>query len=352
MNTEKNIYLEKLDELGSLMSDYDQTPFANFAKVFCLATMNMRYEKVAFDLNLEEHPYISTKKIIEDTIDSFANLMDLNFIEDKNNSISSFKSNDLVKKHQSLWQEIWSRHDDKEFRNFIDLKAMRIEVNDLTKYVAEQDCVEFGCGNGSFSFALLEKGASSVKGIDFGKKSVEYAKNYSTKMNLDSKAEFFLREVFDSGFNDEQFGFAVSNGVFHHLIEDKIPEALIEVARVLKKGGWFWYYVDGEGAISMDLWDKSVEILKDLDINEIERCLIPLNIKREKMVHIMDSLNATYLHTTWEKVTELLASCGFHNFKRLTGATSTDFDEDVVNKDPYGKEKFGGGDLRIACQKL
>ena len=80
--------------------------------------------------------------------------------------------------------------------------------------------------------------------------------------------------------------------------------------------------------------------------------LIPLNIKREKMVHIMDSLNATYLHTTWEKVTELLSSCGFHNFKRLTGATSTDFDEDVVSKDPYGKEKFGGGDLRIACQKL
>ena len=56
MNTEKNIYLEKLEELGSLMSDYDQTPFTNFfAKVFCLATMNMRYEKVAFDLNLEEH---------------------------------------------------------------------------------------------------------------------------------------------------------------------------------------------------------------------------------------------------------------------------------------------------------
>ena len=41
MNTEKNIYLEKLEELGSFMSDYDQTPFTNFAKVFCLATMNM-----------------------------------------------------------------------------------------------------------------------------------------------------------------------------------------------------------------------------------------------------------------------------------------------------------------------
>ena len=87
-------------------------------------------------------------------------------------------------------------------------------------------------------FCLLEKGARSVKGIDFGRKSVEYAKNYSTKMkNLDSKAEFFLREVFDSGFNDEQFGFAVSNGVFHHLIEEKIPKALIELQDFKKRGG-------------------------------------------------------------------------------------------------------------------
>ena len=44
--------------------------------------------------------------------------------------------------------------------------------------------------------------------------------------------------------------------------------------------------------------------------------------------------------TTWEKVTELLSSCGFHNFKRLTGATSTDFDEDVMKKDPMVKKNL------------
>jgi len=251
-----------------------------------------------------------------------------------------------------LWQEIWTRHDEKKFQDFIELKAMRLEANKLVQYVKDQDCVDFGCGNGAFVFALLEKGAKTVKGIDFGAKSIEYAKNYANHLGLESKAEFHIREVFESGFKDEQFGFAVSNGVFHHLLENKIPIALKEVARVLKPGGWFWYYVDGEGAISMDLWDRTVKILRDLDINEIETHLLPLNIRRQKMIHIMDGSNATYLHTNWKAVTELLSSFGFSNFKRLTGATETDFDLDVVNSVPHGVEKFGCGDLRIACQKL
>ena len=66
----------------------------------------------------------------------------------------------------------------------------------------------------------------------------------------------------------------------------------------------------------------------------------------------MDGSNATYLHTNWEAVTELLSKCGFANFRRLTGATDTDFDLDVVESDTWGVEKFGSGDLRIACQKI
>ena len=43
-----------------------------------------------------------------------SDVSDNDFIESDNKSISSFKDNDLVKKHQALWQEIWSRHDEKE----------------------------------------------------------------------------------------------------------------------------------------------------------------------------------------------------------------------------------------------
>ncbi len=64
----------------------------------------------------------------------------------------------------------------------------------------------------------------------------------------------------------------------------------------------------------------------------------------------MDGLNATYRHTSWDKITGLLAKAGFGNFRRLSGSFSTDFDLDVISADPYGKEKFGEGDLRILAQ--
>jgi len=349
---EKICYMNKLNELEIIMDNNNSSPFNNFVKVLCLTTMNMRYENVAFNSNLEEHPYVITEKIIDETIIMYSNIMEISFIESDNKTIEQFKSRDLVSKHQSLWQEIWSRHNEKEFREFIDLKAMRLKVNDLCKFVEGENCIEFGCGNGSFSFALLERGAKTVTGIDFGEKSVEFANNYVEANKLESKAKFIVKDVTDTGFRDEQFGFAVSNGVFHHLPENNIPIALKEVARVLKPGGWFWYYVDGEGAISMDLWDRTVKILRDIDIKEIETHLFPFNSNRQKMVHIMDSSNATYLHTNWEAVTELLSKCGFANFRRLTGATDTDFDLDVVESDTWGVEKFGSGDLRIACQKI
>lgn len=349
---EKIGYKDKLDELEIIMGNNNPSPFNNFVKVLCLTTMNMRYENVAFNSNLEENPYVLTEKIINETIIMYLNIIEISFIESDNNLIDKTKSKDLVIKHRALWQEIWSRHNEEEFRKFIDLKKMRLKVNDLCKYVEGENCVDFGCGNGSFSFALLEKGAKTVTGVDFGEKSVEFAKKYIKTNKLESIAKFIVKDVSDTGFRDEQFGFAVSNGVFHHLPEKKIPIALTEVARVLKSGGWFWYYVDGEGAISMDLWDRTVKILKDLDINEIETHLFPLNINRQKMVHIMDGSNATYLHTNWDAVTELLSKCGFTNFRRLTGATDTDFDLDVVESDPWGVEKFGSGDLRVICQKV
>ena len=65
----------------------------------------------------------------------------------------------------------------------------------------------------------------------------------------------------------------------------------------------------------------------------------------------MDGSSATYLHADYEEVTDMLSNAGFHNFRRLTGATSTDFDLDVVESVPFGTEKFGSGDIRVLSQK-
>ena len=103
--------------------------------------------------------------------------------------------------------------------------------------------------------------------------------------------------------------------------------------------------------LSAWIWDTTVEILKDVDVLCIENVLKIMNVNRNKMVHIIDGSNATYIHSTLEEMTSILSDCGFENFKRLSGCTKTDFDSDVVEEDPFGEEKFGTGDLRILCQK-
>ena len=182
------IYLKDLDNLTDLMDDVKVSPFTNFAKVLVLTTMNMRYEKVAFNHEPgQKHPYIQTSKIILDCIGQFKSIMAISFIESEDINIDKTKSEILEEKHEELWQEIWSRHNETEFQEFIDLKAMRLEVNDLLTYVIDKECVDFGSGNGSFAFALIDKGAKSVSGIDFGAESVRYSQEVAKSRGIENK---------------------------------------------------------------------------------------------------------------------------------------------------------------------
>ncbi len=349
---EKQIYMESLGKLSQTMKVVKNTPFTIFAKVVSLTSMNMRYEKIAYNMDLPDHPYVLTRKIIEDSITQFESLMDMAFVEAEDKRIDRTKSSRLEEKHEELWQEIWNRHSEEEFDEFVEWKTRRLDINNLRPFIENSNCVDFGCGNGSFSFALLKKGAKSVTGVDFGEKSIQYAEMMAIKKKMEGRFSFNLAQVYDTELSDTSFDFAVSNGVFHHLSDENMVKAVKEVARVLKKGGWFWYYIDGKNAISMDLWDTSVDILKDVDVLLIEKVLNAMNVKRNKIVHLMDGLSATYRHSTWDEMTGMLSKHGFGNFRRLSGGTNTDLDPDRIAMDQFGKEKFGEGDLRILCQRI
>ena len=103
---EKSIYLKSLYKLSDIMTGTANTPFINYAKVITLVTMNMRYEKVAFNTSLNEHPYLLTKQIIEDAILQYKQFMDICFIADLSISEEKFKSNKKEEKHEDLFNEI------------------------------------------------------------------------------------------------------------------------------------------------------------------------------------------------------------------------------------------------------
>lgn len=346
---EPEVYRSVLAEFQEVMEAAPKTPFHHWARVVTLTVLNMRYEKIAFNRELLEHPYQLTRQIILEAIEQFNLLTSLSFVADSVPTAIT-KSLILEEKHCQLWQEIWPRHSQEEFNEFIALKRRRFAANNLESLIAGRDCVEFGCGNGAICFALLEMGARSVTGIDFGEQSVAYARQQTQMRKVADQSRFEVASVLESGLPSQRFEFAVANGVFHHLNAKHIPVALAEVARVLKSGSWFWYYVDGSGAISMDLWDTSVFLLREVDIRFIEHILQTMSLSRPKMVFIMDGLTATYIHSTWDQVTQQLAAAGFGNFRRLAGGEPIDLDGSALT-DPYAKEKFGEGDIRILCQR-
>jgi ubiquinone/menaquinone biosynthesis C-methylase UbiE len=344
----KKAYRVSLGRLKRLMDRYGNTPFYMWAKVVTLATMNMRYEKIAFNPDLTAHPYLLTKGIIQDALLQFQALADIGFIESEQKEPGKGKSTRMEEKHLELFDEIWDRYNPPEFERYVERYRLRLRINNLTELVRGKSCIDLGCGNGVFCFALIDEGAGFATGIDFGAKNIQYAQRMAKQRGLKAKTDFHCRTVYETGFPDGSFDFAIQNGVFHHL--DDLDRALRETRRILSQGGWFWYYTDGEGGISYDLWDASVELLKEVPVLFIQDVLGSMNVSADKIVHLSDGLSATYKHTRWRRITKKLADHGFGNFRRLVGGFPTDFDLDRIESDPYGTDKFGEGDLRILCQ--
>jgi len=349
---DRKLYLEPLEEMKKIMIGKN-SPLAEYIKVLLLARIMMKIEDI-YEPQMDNHPYPFTAKLINETIDIFKALMSIERFENKDVLMGDIygKEKNVIKKHKLLWQEIWPRHDNKEFQELIDYRGARLDANKINKYVKNRKCIDFGCGNGNFSFALLERGAKSVYGIDFGDNSIRYANEMAKLRKEDKQAKFETKDILNSNLADSEFEFALCSAVLHHLSTKKdMAFALKEIARVLKPESGFFIYVTGSGAISIDLREACVEILSDVENQFIENILLSLNLTRGKMVHITDSLTATYLQTEPEELMKMLTSAGFSKIRRLKSAAGdpTSWDINVVEKDTYGAEKYGSGELRYFC---
>jgi len=92
--------------------------------------------------------------------------------------------------------------------------------------------LDFGCGDGAFSFQLSSRGAL-VSGIDLAEEAVAFARLQHQK--LSTGAEFFVESCYATHFADATFDGVISTDVIEHVRE---PERfLAEIHRVLRPGG-------------------------------------------------------------------------------------------------------------------
>jgi SAM-dependent methyltransferase len=99
--------------------------------------------------------------------------------------------------------------------------------------VKNKQILEYGCGQGDFSFWLLQHGAT-VFGIDISEFNIEQCKKKAETCKIDPATySFAAMDAHKLTFGDNSFDLAVGNGILHHL---DLPLAMAEINRVLKPG--------------------------------------------------------------------------------------------------------------------
>lgn len=344
-------YRPQLGELERLAGEIPNTRTGAIGKVTALVALNMRWERAMFDRGLEQHPWDVAAGYIQDADAQLTAWRETLFIQASETEVGEAPP-PMEDRHQDLFQTLWVNFSADDYRDRIARYSHRLDVNGLADgFLADMRCIDFGCGHGNFAHALLGAGAAFALGIDYGEGSIRYAEAARDRLDVPpERLEFRLESVYEVAEPDASFDFAIQNGVFHHV--DDEDRAYREMHRVLKPGGWAWVYTDGAGGVSYDLWDASVRMLSEVPPTFVLEVLDFLGVETNKRYHLGDGLNATYRHTSWDELTERLGGLGFGEFRRLVGGFPTDFDHDVIEADPWGREKFGEGDLRLLAKKI
>lgn len=98
----------------------------------------------------------------------------------------------------------------------------------------ESDTVlDLGCGDGLNMVVLRDLGVRDVVGVDISKKILDEAKKNNPKNR------FFRASAEKLPFQRETFDIVFLDSVFHHLL--KYKPALVEIRRILRKGGFLCF---------------------------------------------------------------------------------------------------------------
>jgi ubiquinone/menaquinone biosynthesis C-methylase UbiE len=107
---------------------------------------------------------------------------------------------------------------------------------DIAKLEGELDCLEIGCGNGAVSKHFAGKYRSAVTGTDIDPEQIELAQEGITEI---PNIRFLVADATSLPFEDNGFDVVMSFQVMHHI--SNWLDAMGEVSRVLKPGGYFIY---------------------------------------------------------------------------------------------------------------
>lgn len=115
---------------------------------------------------------------------------------------------------------------------------------DSFQFKLDQKILDWGCGNGWFSYYLISQGFRDVTSYAYGWDSIKPAMDRIPQLKVVNGAEHQLSTASKLPFPDQSFDVVFSIGVLEHVHEtggDQI-DSLNEIKRILGPGGIFYCY--------------------------------------------------------------------------------------------------------------
>lgn len=155
---------------------------------------------------------------------------------------------------------------------------------DYTGLNGQHDYLEVGCGSGVVTKYLAKEYGGNITGIDVDPQQIELAKKDADGI---ANINYFEADATSLPFEDNKFDVVLAFGVLHHI--ENWLDALKEIKRVLKNGGYFLYadIIYPERITSIDRTSSMSFGLVTVDIDELNSFL--------------EKFGFTTIHSRWQK---------------------------------------------------
>jgi SAM-dependent methyltransferase len=176
------------------------------------------------------------------------------------------------------------------------------------KHIQGKDCLDAGCGNGRYSYAMLKLGAKKVDSFDISEEAIKKCQSINPNVFVKDIIELEPNPVYD---------FVLSWGVLHHTPNPR--EAFKRVATQVKREKGILhvmlYHRD-----TQQLYEEGRKIWKDLSEEEkIQYCKEKIKQKGGNIHGWYDALNPTYNFSyTEEDIKKWFKEEGFCKIKMIT----------------------------------
>ena len=111
-------------------------------------------------------------------------------------------------------------------------QAYAVQLVDCTD-LSGRDVLDIGCGFGWFELVALDRGATSITGIEVSERDLDTVRRHIT----DGRASLVVGSAIDLPFESGSFDTVVCWEVLEHIPPHTEPRAFAEIHRVLRPGG-------------------------------------------------------------------------------------------------------------------